>query len=272
MSGLLELFVTLGAYRRALVLAGGWVPYFLLRDCTAADIGAKHVGSIDIDLVVDPSMVGANEYATIVELIARRGWVPSRTSLFSFEKSIPSPVDGRLHRINVDFLAPEPSLITGKHRHTEVQEGLKARAMAGAELALSHRIEIAIEGHLPGGGEVRTRLQMADVVGFIGTKGLALGERYSEKDAYDLFSVVENFGSGPEEIAASMEPFLGDPLMFMAIENIREKFGTRDSAGCEWVAAFFPELDGEGRQLMATRAFMVVSRFLEALEGSPSVR
>jgi hypothetical protein len=32
------------------------------------------VGSIDIDLIVDPDIVDNNEYQTIVELIGQSGW------------------------------------------------------------------------------------------------------------------------------------------------------------------------------------------------------
>jgi hypothetical protein len=68
-SALLELSLGLRSYADALVLVGGWVPYFLLRDHRASDSEFEHVGSIDIDLVVDPDKIGADEYATIIEII-----------------------------------------------------------------------------------------------------------------------------------------------------------------------------------------------------------
>lgn len=150
-SALLELALSLRAYRGALVLVGGWVPYFLLQDRQATDERLEHVGSIDVDWVVDSSSIGAKEYATIVQIIKDRGWAPWQRNLFSYTKQIPSPVDGRLYEIRVDFLAPEPDKLAGKHRHREIQPDLKARTMRGAPLALAHRSEIRIGGQLPGG-------------------------------------------------------------------------------------------------------------------------
>ena len=46
-SVLLELSRTLGAYRKHLVLVGGWVPELLLPEAEP-----RHVGSLDIDLAL----------------------------------------------------------------------------------------------------------------------------------------------------------------------------------------------------------------------------
>lgn len=54
-SVLLELMAILGAYRDALVLVGGWAPYFLIETSKRPDDKFEHVGSIDIDLAVDPN-------------------------------------------------------------------------------------------------------------------------------------------------------------------------------------------------------------------------
>ena len=68
-SALLELALSLRAYRDSLVLVGGWAPYFLLRDHQQPDNPFVHIGSIDIDLAVDPDRIDPREYATIEELI-----------------------------------------------------------------------------------------------------------------------------------------------------------------------------------------------------------
>jgi hypothetical protein len=97
-SGLAEVMTTLGAYRDALVLIGGWAPYLILerfgeREQESFNAGVAfdaevtfgrfvHVGSIDIDLVVDPALVDAEQYATIVELLLDRGYESAPESLF----------------------------------------------------------------------------------------------------------------------------------------------------------------------------------------------
>ncbi len=73
-SALVEPTRILKPYSEAIVPIGGWVHYLLLESYNAQDDNFKHVGSIDIDLLVDPNRVGENEYQTIVELIEVTGW------------------------------------------------------------------------------------------------------------------------------------------------------------------------------------------------------
>jgi hypothetical protein len=102
-SGLAEVMTTLGAYREALVLIGGWVPYLILEEfggegafkadafqADAFQVEFVHVGSIDIDLVVDPDLVDAERYATIVDLLLGRGYEPGDDPLFQLQKTIRS--------------------------------------------------------------------------------------------------------------------------------------------------------------------------------------
>jgi len=266
MSALLELTMSLRSYREALVLIGGWVPFILLRDHRLAGNDFEHIGSIDIDLVVDPDRISTHEYATIVEIITDRGWSHSEGSLFSFSKQVPASVGAPRHEVRVDFLTPEPGEPAGRHRHRKVQPDLMARRARGASLALSHNCMITVDGQLPDGGHASTSVLMADVVGCVGMKGLALGSRYSEKDAYDLYAVVEYFGQGPQEVAAMVRPFLEEPLMAESIGHIRGMFGDERAAGPSWVANFLTEARDESHRRLAVRAFMVVSRFLEGLE------
>ena len=109
-SALAEVMITLGAYRDALVLIGGWAPYLILErfgepggfqgdtfQVDASQAGPVHVGSIDIDLVVDPDVVDAEHYATIVERLLERGWARALESRFQFQKETLSPRSGRPH-------------------------------------------------------------------------------------------------------------------------------------------------------------------------------
>jgi len=76
-SAMLELALALGKYREAIVLVGGWVPCLLVERYGQGDF--QHIGSIDIDLAVDPNRLGPVDYATIVELIERRGYSMRRS-------------------------------------------------------------------------------------------------------------------------------------------------------------------------------------------------
>lgn len=71
-SVLLEVMTALRAYRDALILVGGWVPYLLLEKHRLPNNPFLHIGSIDIDVAVDPAKLTEQQYATIMELLEER--------------------------------------------------------------------------------------------------------------------------------------------------------------------------------------------------------
>jgi hypothetical protein len=262
-AGLLELAVSLRSYREAMVLVGGWVPYFIIKGHSK---DFQHVGSIDIDIVIDPSAISEAEYASIVDIIKGRGWVAWEKNLFSYVKPITSTVDGKTYEIRVDFLTTEPEKFASKHRHAMVQHDMKARMAEGAKIALQHRMKLHLEGQLPDDGEAQADIWMLDIVGCVGMKGLALGSRYSEKDAYDLFTVLDHHRDGPKGVAQQVWPFKDEPLMNDSLVHIREMFKNERAAGPAWVANFITDLRDESHKRQVVRAYMVVTEFLRFIE------
>jgi len=264
-SALLELAITLRAYRDALVLVGGWVPYYLLRDHQLPDNPFVHIGSIDIDLAVDPERIEPREYATIGELLTERGWTRSERRPFSFERTVPSPIDGTDRVVLVDLVTTQSEGQVVRNRDRELQRGLMVRPFRDVPIAFDHRSEVTIDGELPGGGEVQAKVLMADVVGCIGMKGHALGDRYKEKDAYDIWSVVDNYGEGPREVARAVHPYRVEPLVVEALGHIEELFSGPRAAGPRWVADFHATEMGEAKERRRQRAYQVIRLFLEEL-------
>ncbi len=262
MSGLLELTTCLRKYRDSLILVGGWVPWILLKKHKRKGNEFLHVGSIDIDFVVDSERVDDEAYSTIVEIITHRGWNRSGKSQFSYIKQI-SLSDGLTYPIQVDFLTTPP--VGPPHRHKKIQSDLLARSTIGASLAVKHQCEIEIEGELPDGGSIVGQILMADVVGCVGMKGVVLGERYKEKDAYDIYSLMENYEGGPRDVASAVKPYRKEKLVMKAIQNIENSFKNDKANGPIWVANFLTERRDEEHRSQAVRAYQVVSEFLKAV-------
>lgn len=275
-AGLAELMTALGAYRDALVLIGGWTPHLILEtfgepaafqeDASQADAFQTkfvHVGSIDIDLVVDPAIIDTERYATIVEALLDRGWEPVAGSLFQFEKAIPSARSGRTHLIRVDFLSPKPLPGGGRtHRHREVQRDLRARTLEGAEVALAHHFWYELAAQVPGGASANVRLKVADIVGSLVLKGLAIGDRYAEKDAYDIYALCAHYRGGPPTVADALRPFREGGPVRRGLTAIAEKFRAPDAEGPTWVATFLGQDEGEARERARVDAFMTVQEVL----------
>ena len=247
------------------MLVGGWVPYLLVEEHGRG--GYAHVGSIDIDLAVDPDLVDRDAYATIVQLIEGRGYEGrlSRTGEeipFSFTKRVPG--GGREFDIQVDFLT---SGGTGRHRHRRVQPDLPARVAKKCGLAFRHNVMASLEGSLPDGGEAACQVRMLDIPGCIGMKGIVLGERYKDKDAYDIYSVVGHCLGGPEDVARVVAGNMEDEELSSGVNVIAGRFRSIQAEGPAWVATFLQPTDQTMRERVTADAFVVMDRFLKALRA-----
>jgi hypothetical protein len=69
LSVLLEIGQILGAYLDRFVVIGGSVPWLLFPNAEPA-----HVGTLDIDLSLDPQALGDGDYKHLVESLEARGY------------------------------------------------------------------------------------------------------------------------------------------------------------------------------------------------------
>jgi hypothetical protein len=215
--------------------------------------------------------VGSDEYASIVECLERQGYRQRFNKLdqpipFIFEREV-SLGEGRdAHVIEIDFLAPEYSGTGKSHRHQRVQHDLLARKARGSDVVFDHCFVYELAGVLPDGAENIVQVKIADMVGCLTMKGIVLGERYHEKDAYDLYSVIAYYKGGPRGTAEIIKPhYLGNALVREGIDTIAEKFESIRSVGPVGVGRFLGS-DSAERERITADAFVSVSEFIEALE------
>lgn len=266
-SALLELSRTLVSYSSSMILIGGWAPYLLLRDHPRAGAQFNHVGSIDIDFLLDPTRIGEDAYSTIVELISAQGWAQSRDSRFAFLREIPGP-DSVVRTIKVDFLTAKPEDRGRDQRLRQIQPDLEARILDAAEVALSHHSPCRIAGVLPNGAESEAQFELLDMVGCLGTKAFALAGRVSNKDAYDIVSIWDNYGPAISELGDQFRPFQGERLLPEAIRILRRKFESERAEGPTWYANFMNPADEEARARHRQRAFQLSKAFLARVSAT----
>lgn len=268
-SVLLELTTILRSYHEALILVGGWVPYFLLEKHRRKSDDFSHVGSIDIDLVIDPEKVKEPQYATIVELLSERGYRQAigrrgQSIPCSMERESRASLTGKPYTIRIDFLASQAEG-TG---NMPVQDDLLARKLEGCEAALKYQTRIELSGKLPDGAELTLPIRMADLVGSLTMKGIVLGARYREKDAYDIYALAAHYGNGPKDVAAAIKPHLNDPMVMKAMQSIRQAFSSRQANGSVWAANFITNpIFEEAYQQCLTDVYMTVNEFQEIVNG-----
>jgi len=262
-SVLLEIMTLLKGYKDNIVLVGGWVPYFLLQKFQK-DKEFKHIGSVDIDLVIDPDLIKSGVYETIVKIIESNGYKQRKDYNgnlieFSFERDIGDKT------INVDFLSTNYPQKT-KKRHRIVQPDLRARTLKGAKIVLKHNFEEEIEGNLPNGAHVRVKLRIADVVGCLTTKALALGGRSEAKDNYDIYTIISYYKDGEKSCTEEIKSFLSDKDIKDSLDDIKKNFEKERSLGPILVGNFMHPNDEDARNRIIIDSFMRVNKFLDLLE------
>lgn len=262
-SVLAELITALKKYHEALVLVGGWASYFILQEFGTSGTDFNHVGSIDIDLVVDPDLVDEEAYATMASILREMDYMPceDRQRQFRWLRT----VGGR--EIGIDFLCPKPPVGKGRrHRHQVIQRDLKARTLDGAEIALEHYFECPLSARLPGDGIAEVKIKVADLVACLALKGMALGERYILKDAYDIYSVCAYYEGGPAGVAAALRPHMDHPILRKGMESITIKFRDLEAEAPSWAARFLASNDPEMATRIKQDAYMNVNEVLRLLD------
>ena len=118
---------------------------------------------------------------------------------------------------------------------------------------------------MPSGAETRVTCKIADVVGCITTKGLALKGRNKEKDPYDIYFLLRHYRGGPETAAREVTKHLNNSTVMEAVDEIRERFRTPRSEGPFQVAYFLAPEDEMMRERIQGEAFTTLRLFLENL-------
>jgi hypothetical protein len=105
-------------------------------------------------------------------------------------------------------------------------------------LAFQDRRRVRIEGRTIFGDKAAREVWVCGPGAFVVLKALAFQGRGENKDAYDLYYLVRNFGSGIEDVAVCLRPLLGDEEARRALRVIRDDFLAHDGIGPRRVADF----------------------------------
>jgi hypothetical protein len=255
-SVLVEVLHTLGNYRDNLVLVGGWVPEFL---CPLPE--APHVGSMDIDLVLDHRHLTGAAYQTIQQLLVGRGYEQGPQPFIFYRKV---DVGDRRLQVRVDFLGGEYGGTGPRHRTQRVQD-IRVRKARGADLAFDLPVEVAVDATLPGGGTDSVKARVASIVPFLVMKSMALDERLKEKDSWDIYYCLRHYPGGAAAVAEAFKPHVNRGLVRDALRRLSKRFGSTSALGPTHVADFDEVSDPEERERVRRDAYEQVQYLLQQL-------
>lgn len=233
-SVLLELGQLLGAYREKIVLIGGGVPSLLFQGHFPS-----HVGTLDIDLNLDPDALGEGEYANLIELLEAGGYErgePLKPFQLRRWVHLPEQVSAPIPVI-IDLLMPRAA--SPKKNRPPLVEGLRVQAADGAEFALRYSVLHTIDDRMPDGTRNQVQLLVSSIPALMVMKGHALTKRIKQKDAYDIYYSVKHYGF--EALAQACMPLLEEPGAREAYQLIAGKFRFEDDYGPVTVRRFLEE-------------------------------
>jgi hypothetical protein len=260
---LIELGQILGPYRDAAVVVGGAVPYLLLRGANP-----PHVGTLDVDLDLDPERLTQGGYAELVETLERAGYRRNVEGLkpFQLQRAVDLADGGAPVLVLVELLMPRDAK-TRRNRPALVA-GLRVQRADAGEIALKNNVRLSVDGRMPDGRPNRVELLVASIPALLVMKGFALDGRDKPKDAYDIYYCIRNFPGGPEALAEACRPLLDEPVARDGYSRIAAKFTTEDAFGPHTVSLFLGEsggFDDMSPEQVRVDAYRQVRTWLEAL-------
>jgi hypothetical protein len=225
----------LGDLMDDLVIVGGLVPSLLIDQGTLPEGTEAHVGTMDLDVGLTLALLDEGRYKTLTELLrnanfemdknedgnpARQRWVAkagSATVDFLIEPSLAGDKGGKLRNIQADFAAV-------------IAPGLKQ--------AFKDRQRVTIDGETIFSEKASREFWICGAGAFVVLKALAFDGRGENKDAYDLYYVIRNYGASVDDVVARIGPLLGDPETKTALDILRRDFLDPSSVGPRRVAEF----------------------------------
>lgn len=221
-----------------LVVVGGLVPSLLIPDNSLPEGEDAHIGTMDLDLGLSLAILDRDRYEDLTQRLRRSGFEPDEN-----EDGNPTFQRWKIRssnrlKVTVDFLIP-PSLEADKGgdlRH--IEKNFAAVITPGLRLAFKDKKKVHLKGITLMGEKAEREIWVCGPGAFIVLKALAFHQRGENKDAYDLYYVIRNYGSGVDEVCECVRPLLQETEAKKAIEILTRDFIDPDSLGPSRVAQF----------------------------------
>jgi hypothetical protein len=226
----------LGDYMDDLAVVGGLVPSLLIPP-TALPAGAEpHVGTMDLDLGLDLAILDEHRYEGIAERLREAGFAPDASE--EGNETRQRWVHRKHESAKIEFLMPPADGGAVPGRLQSLEKSLAAFIIEGLEIAFEERIHVPLSGRTLFGETASRDIPVCNPGAFLVLKALAFRNRGKPKDAYDLFYVARNHGSGPKSVAAFLRPLVDSEPGRRAVAILRDDFLKEEAPGPVRVALF----------------------------------
>lgn len=226
----------LGDYIDELAVVGGLVPSLLIPPSTLPAGADLHVGTMDLDLGLDLAILGNHRYEGIAERLRDAGFAPDTSEKGNEVRQ--RWIHSQQPLAKIEFLIPPANAAAVPGKLQPLEQGLAAFIISGLEVAFSGRINVTLEGRTLFGESASREIPVCNPGAFIILKALAFRNRGKFKDAYDLYYMTRNYGSGTKDVAGYLAPLISTTHGRRAVEILREDFRSQNAIGPMRVALF----------------------------------
>jgi len=231
----LYLATKLGDIMDELVVVGGLVPSLLIDQEHLSENVTPHVGTLDLDLGLAFALVGEQRYQEVTDRLTQAGFETDVN-----DEGMPTRQRWRISDppVTVDFLI-EPETKNAKPGSLfSLTKDWAAIVAPGLHLAFRDNRMIKLTGFTIAGEKASRDIRVCGAGAYIVLKALAFRIRGENKDAYDLFYLLRNYGNGVPDVAALLSPLLSDEIAQKALGHLSEDFLDPESIGPRRVAEF----------------------------------
>ena len=250
----------LGDLMDELVVVGGLVPSLLIEQQSLPQGTQAHVGTMDLDVGITLALLDEGRYRTLTERLKRAGF-----SQDTNEQGNPTRQRWKIEqaeKVTVDFLIQPSDVGDRGGTLRDIEPDFAAVIAPGLHLAFQDRALVHISGLTIMNEQADRKVWVCGPGAYVVLKSLAFDLRGENKDAYDLFYLIRNFGMGIADSAMRLKPLLEDPTAAEAIRILRRDFLDHDAVGPRRVAEF---LEGGSDDTIQADVVGYVRGLLEAL-------
>ncbi len=258
-SACLTLATYLGSFLDDLVVVGGLTPTLLIEPDGKRE---THVGTRDLDLGLSLALLEESRY---IELVAHLRSANFEPDVNEAGKPANHRWRHRDEHVTVDFLIAPPAAaaLATDAKVRVIEASLSAVLAAGLPLAFRDRKKVTLSGNTLRGEEATREFWVCGAGAFLVLKALAFRGRGEPKDAYDLFYVLENFGTTyVADVAGAVRPLLDSDVAREAIAILKADFSASNQPGPMRAAEFLSRSDDEAYRADRAGAVLELLRAL----------
>ncbi|MDX2022551.1 MAG: hypothetical protein SF187_20105 [Deltaproteobacteria bacterium] len=226
----------LGDMMQDLVIVGGLVPSLIIDQENLAEGVEPHAGTMDLDVGLQVALLHEGRYRQLTERLRDAGFEMDKNDVGkpTRQRWVISNAKG----VTIDFLI-QPTLESDRGgRLRDLEPDFAAIIAPGLRCAFRNHKQVTLKGKTMFGESATRDVWVCDAGAYVVLKALAFDSRGENKDAYDLFYVLRNYGLGPADVAAKLQPLLDEADAQRALDILKRDFTEVSGVGPMRVAAF----------------------------------